>query len=329
VNPPDAGMTRPAGGRRDGKSAVEFIVPSCCRLVLAFVILLAAPRPVVARQATVRFACGAEVHAGEAHGTVAFPQDESFCPLIADPKEIRSFVGVQRGEFRTISDPEAAEGTTLGSVGLGDRFGLLRWGGGKAGDGFQIAIAGAIFAQFDLSSRSFDLINADYLVGLPLTFRFSGLTARLRAYHQSSHLGDEYLLRPGSTERENLSFESIEVLLSQELGPLRVYGGGENLFRREPDSVEPRLAHAGIELRTPAAGAFALLAGLDMKATQQHDWRPAWSARAGIQIAPAARAGHPLRHLLLLAEYYQGPSPYGQFFQDDIRYAGIALHLIR
>jgi Protein of unknown function (DUF1207) len=297
--------------------------------VLVFGALLTTPRPATARQAPVRFSCGAEVHAGESRGTVALPQDESFCPLIADPKEIRSFVGVQRGEFRTISDPEAAEGTTLGSVGLGDRFGLLRWGGGKPGDGFQLAISGAIFAQFDLSSRSFDLINADYLVGFPLTFRHGGLTARLRVYHQSSHLGDEYLLRPGRIDRENLSFESIELVLSQELGPLRLYGGGEHLFRREPDAVEPRLAHAGAEVRSPAAGAFALLAGVDMKATEQHDWRPAWSARAGIQIAPAARAGHPLRRILLLAEYYQGPSPYGQFFQDDIRYAGLALHLIR
>lgn len=297
--------------------------------LLALASLALATRPLTARQTPIRFSCGAEVHPGDARGTVAFPQDEAFCPLIADPKEIRSFVAIQRGEFRTIDDPEATEGTMLGSVGLGDRLGLLRWGGGKPGDGFQLAIAGAIFAQFDLSSRSFDLINADYLVGIPFTFRYSGLTARLRAYHQSSHLGDEYLLRPSRIERENLSFESIELLLSQELGPLRLYGGGEQLFRREPDAVDPRLAHGGAELRAPAAGAFTLLAGIDMKATEQHDWKPAWSARAGFQIAPAARAGHPLRRLSVLAEYYQGPSPYGQFFQDDIRYAGIALHLIR
>jgi hypothetical protein len=29
---------------------------------------------------------------------------------------------------------------------------------------------------------------------------------------------------------------------------------------------------------------------------------------------------------MLLFEFYQGPSPYGQFFQDDISYVGAGIH---
>jgi hypothetical protein len=65
-----------------------------------------------------------------------------------------------------------------------------------------------------------------------------------------------------------------------------------------------------------------------VKCSEQHEWRRAISARAGLQIAPASRGGHPLRRILLLAEYYDGPSPYGQFFLDEIRYAGVGLHLL-
>ena len=90
---------------------------------------------------------------------------------------------------------------------------------------------------------------ADYVVGLPLTGRYHGFSGRLRPYHQSSHLGDEYLLRDDPVERENLSFESLELILSGELGPLRLYGGGEYLFRREPDTLEDLLAHGGGEIR--------------------------------------------------------------------------------
>jgi len=271
--------------------------------------------------------CGSQIHSGEASGFVAFPQDEIFCPLIADPKQPRSFLGLQRGEFGTLDDPNA-EQTTIGAIGLGDSFGLLRWGGGRPGDGFHLALSGAVLAQFDLGSSSTDLINADYVVALPLTWRRGWLSTRLRLYHQSSHLGDEYVLRSPEIQRDNLSFESLEALVSAEAGPLRVYGGAEHLFRREPASLERKLAHAGVELRSSASRVLSLLAAADIKSSEQHDWRRALSARAGVQIAPRARAGHPLRRVLLLAEYYEGPSPYGQFFLDDIRYAGFALHLV-
>lgn len=273
------------------------------------------------------FACGAGVHADEATGTVAFPQDEIFCPLMADPKQPRSFAGVQWGELFTVSDSASAS-TTLGTVGLGDRFGLVRWGGGTPGNGIELSVSGAIFAQFDLSAASFDLINADYLVGLPLTWRAAGTTARLRLYHQSSHLGDEYLLREGDIERENLSFESVELIVSQEIGPLRLYAGGERLLRREPASLERMVAHGGIELHSAAGGPLGLVAGIDTKLSEEQDWTPAWSARAGLRITPRARGGHPARQLLILGEYYTGPSPYGQFFQEDVTFAGLGIHLM-
>jgi hypothetical protein len=287
-----------------------------------------APPAAHGQETTVRLPCGLEIHAGEASGTRLFPQDETFCPVIADPKHPRSFLAFQRGEFGTLDEPDV-EGTSIGAIGLADSFGLVRWGGSKPGDGFHLGLHGGIFAQFDLDTPSVDLINADYLVGLPLTWRRSAFSARIRLYHQSSHLGDEYVLRGDEIRRENLSFESFEVLVSAEAGPVRVYGGGEHLFRRDPESVERKLAHAGLELRVLPDAPVSLLAGLDVKMSEQHDWSPGVSARAGIRLAPRARAGHPVRRILILAEYYDGASPYGQFFLEEIRYAGIGIHLLR
>jgi hypothetical protein len=269
--------------------------------------------------------CGAGVHQAEAHGVVAFPEDQIFCPIVADPKEARSFVSVLRGTFRSLDDP-SGEGTTLASVGLGDSFGLVRWGGPAPNEGVQLDVVGSIFAQFDLGAASNDLINADYVIGLPVTFRRSGFSTRARLYHQSSHLGDEYLLRSEEIDRENLSFESIELLLSQELGPLRLYGGGERIFRREPDTLPSKLFHAGVEFRSGRAGVLQLVSGVDVKATDLHDWSPATSGRVGIEMARVGPGDHPARLVTLMLELYQGPSPYGQFFQDDISYVGIGLH---
>ena len=102
--------------------------------------------------------CGTGVHESEAIGVVGFPQDQIFCPLIADPKQPRSFASLLRGTFPSIEKP-SGKGTMIGSVGLGDYFGLVRWGGPRAGEGVQLDVVGAIFAQFDLDSASNELIR--------------------------------------------------------------------------------------------------------------------------------------------------------------------------
>ena len=120
--------------------------------------------------------CGTGVHEEKAVGPVLFPQDQIFCPTIADPKEPRSFISFLRGTFRSLDDP-SGEGTSIASGGLGDSFGLVRWGGPEGGAGVQLDLVGSIFAQFDLGAPSNDLINADYIVGVPLTFRRRGFSA--------------------------------------------------------------------------------------------------------------------------------------------------------
>ena len=297
--------------------------PSVVSVVAATGFLLVAAE--IAAQTIVAPRCGGGVHESEALGTVPFPQDQIFCPILADPKEARSFVSLLRGTFRSLDDP-SGEGSTIASVGLGDNFGLVRWGGPAANEGVQFDLVGSIFAQFDLGALSNDLINADYIIGVPLTFRRSGFSTRLRVYHQSSHLGDEYLLRGEDIDRANLSFESVEFLASQELGPLRLYAGGERIFRREPDTLPSALFHGGVELRTGRAGPVQLVSGVDLKAPDLHDWSPAVSGRIGLEIARYGSGAHPTRLVTLMFEFYQGPSPYGQFFQDDISYVGVGLH---
>src|SRR2546429_8496104 len=90
---------------------------------------------------------------------------------------------------------------------------------------WEVGVQAGVFAVFDLDAFSKDLVNADYLVAFPLSYRYADFSAMLRVFHQSSHLGDEFLLRT-KTNRVNLSYESVDLKLSYDFGDLvRVYGG--------------------------------------------------------------------------------------------------------
>ena len=272
--------------------------------------------------------CAVGIPESEASGYVPLPRGDVFCPLLADPKGQRSFVSYLH---ETSDDGDM----NVGSVGISDAFGLLRVGGSKPGSGFQISLQGSVFAQFDLDVSSYDLINADYIIGLPITMRSGVFSARVRLYHQSSHLGDEFLLREDNPkfERENISFEAAEMIASLDGGPVRLYAGGEYLLRAEPSDLEHYVAHGGLELR-PArrlirfgnvAGVRFVAAG-DFKASQEQDWNPSVSVRAGFEFDRPRDMDPPGRRWGLLFEAYTGPSPYGQFFRKDVKYFGAGIH---
>ena len=295
-------------------------------VALAAGLLLASLGPELMAQQSFLTRCGAGVHTEEGSGWISVPQGQIFCPLAADPKAERSFVSYLRGDFSTIADAPPGTDTNIAAVGLGDTFALFRYAGSRPGNGIQVDIAGAVFSQFNLDRPSFDLINADYLVGIPVTARYAGFSARARIYHQSSHLGDEFLLNR-QPERINVSFESVETILSQELGPLRLYAGGEFFFRREPASLASRLFHAGGELRPVLFGDGRLLLAFDYKLVDDEPWSYAWDARAGIELARIPSPGHPPRIISLVFDWYEGIAPYGQFYRDDIRFIGFGINL--
>lgn len=276
--------------------------------------------------------CGTGLSRTEKARYTPLPRGDVFCPLVADPKSPHSFVSILQERSDTGNVQVSAN---LASVGIGDMFGLGRWSGKRPGDGVQLSLSAAVFAQFDLGAPSFDLLNADYVIGLPLTIRRGRGSLRLRVYHQSSHLGDEYLLRepPSRRDRENLSFESLETTLSIDAGPLRLYGGGERLLNREPAALAGTIAHAGFEFRPVGwalplghLGGFRFLAATDVKTSKEHAWKPSVSARAGLEYDRASGTELSGRRWGLFAEYYQGPSPYGQFFRERVRYSGVGVH---
>jgi hypothetical protein len=253
---------------------------------------------------------------GEAEG---FPTGDLFRPLIADPKQPQFFVSTNRFTSSGVR-------YTVASVGFGETFGLYRFFGSREGNGLQLSVEGALFAQFNLSTPSYNLINADYTIGIPITYRHDDDSLRFRIYHQSSHLGDELLLSANPPKRVNLSYEAIELIYSREWRGFRVYGGGEYLIDKDPSDLKPMIAHWGIEYlgSKPLLWNGRPIVGVDMKSLQEHKWALDTSVKAGLEF------GHPnpgQRRVRLVAEWYKGYDPRGQFYKNKVEYYGLGVSL--
>ena len=72
----------------------------------------------------------------------AFPMGDLFQPLIADPKQPQFFASLNRFQSSGVRH-------TMASVGFGETFGTYRFFGSREGDGLQLSVEGALFAQFN------------------------------------------------------------------------------------------------------------------------------------------------------------------------------------
>ena len=246
------------------------------------------------------------------------PAGHLFQPLLADPRWPH-FSAAYRYY------PDHPELRHVGAVSFGETIPLFR-GNAFADSQWEAGIQAGVFALFQMDAPSKDLLNADYFASLFGTWRRGPLSALGRLFHQSSHLGDELLLRT-RLERINLTYESVDLKLSYDLPwGLRVYGGGGYLFDQEPERLKPWAAQGGVEFRSPwtiAAGQIRPVAAVDLQTREENKWNLDVSVRGGIQLENVRVLE---RNLQLLVEYFHGNSPDGQFYRKRVDYLGLGAH---
>ena len=249
------------------------------------------------------------------------PRDLLVAPFHADPRWPHFSMASRHVSF-------GREPGNTGSANFGETFALYRNAAPLDGQ-WEIAIQAGVFSTFNLGSSSIDLQNADYTAGLLTSYRTGAFSGFLRLHHQSSHLGDEFILnsQPGF-DRINLSFDELDLKISYELASwFRVYGGGGMLVGRDPRELKRGTSQLGAELTSPWTlwdGKVRPVAYADLQANARSNWKVASSVMAGIQFENA-RIGD--RKLQLLAEYFSGPSPNGQFYNQNTEWIGIGIHL--
>jgi Protein of unknown function (DUF1207) len=250
--------------------------------------------------------------------TGLLPVGHLFQPLLADPRwphfsaSYRYYLGDR--DLRHV-----------GAVSFGETIPIFR-GDAFAASQWEAGIQAGVFAVFQMDQPSKDLVNADYFAALYGAWRRGPVSALGRVFHQSSHLGDEFLLRTRE-ERINLTYESVDLKLSYDLPwGFRAYGGGGYLFDQEPADLQPWSVQGGLEFRSPwtvASRHIRPVAALDLHSREQNHWNVDVSLRGGIQFENVRVFD---RNLQLLVEYFHGNSPDGQFFKRRVEYLGLGAH---
>lgn len=246
----------------------------------------------------------------------------SFPCMIAHPREA-TFSLAWRKHDKAFNDKIVA-------VSLGDTFPLYRWEGlGPQSSGFlQLAIEGGLWAVFDYPDNDPDLVNSDYMVGIPLSYASGRWHVRGRIYHISSHLGDEFMDGHRGFVRLNPSFEALDVYGMCDINDhVRAYSGLGYILRSDKTFHLRRLyGDLGLELRALKnyfKGRNLVMQpffATNLHAAQTHHWRFESNTDLGIEWSQMPGTGRQLRTYL---EYYTGYSLEGQFANIRTNYLAL------
>ncbi|NGX29175.1 MAG: hypothetical protein K940chlam4_00001 [Candidatus Anoxychlamydiales bacterium] len=258
-----------------------------------------------------------------------FPQATVlFQPMLANPRQVIYSIGYRGGD--------SVAGKTAVPVSLGDDFPIFRWL-----DVFrwhadvQIGVEAGIWSVFNMNPKpniggGTALFNTDYYGGIPLVYSINKWAWRLRLYHISSHLGDEFLVNNPGFDRKNPSFEAVDLFFQyQAYEQLRLYAGAGVILHS--DGTFP-MKHGYIEYGFEASfwGSkiyYHNLYGTFFVATyfrnwQLNDFHLDGTYLLGYEWSKLQGVGRKIR---IFGEYHHGYSPDGQFMNKRDSYWSVKL----
>ncbi len=247
--------------------------------------------------------------------TVLFPT------MVANPRQISFSVG------QRLRDQLGKQRAS--AVSFGDQLPLYRWCNMWKWHGdLQLELEAGVFAVFNHTIPSAPLLNADYYVGIPLSYAIGPYAFRLRLYHISSHLGDELKHVHRHVHRRNKSFEALDFFTSYNITEqIRVYGGVGVIGHSDSEMrLKPLYVEYGAEVR-PWRRHFKQLYGqpfLAMHFANRQDtkWKADATFAVGYEWGKIQGFGRKLRAFI---EYHEGFSPDGQFSRQRTDYVAFRL----
>jgi hypothetical protein len=169
-----------------------------------------------------------------------------------------------------------------------------------------------------------EAIGNDFRFGFPTTFQYGNWQAKLGYEHTSTHLGDDFIRIHNRFKVGHVRDEVVAGLAYRFWDQVRVYGvfglAAGNVG--QPDSDADRY-NIGIEWSKAGSTDWCgqPFAACDLEFCADQDYHANLTTQAGWQwqqYSGDTRA----RSLRIGVQYYDGKSPFGQFFRDRERFFG-------
>jgi uncharacterized protein DUF1207 len=213
-------------------------------------------------------------------------------------------------EFGSEPEAEAAIGENLPVFALrrGDRPITL-------GFGTQV------YGRFSLGDRKSALISNDWVVELTTTAILGAWSVTGELYHESSHLGDEYIERFAAS-RIDWTREVAALWVTYGRGPFRLTGNLSYVLidqlNLEPPGAALAADYEGRPFGHFLGGPVRTVAGVFFQGEAATDWRISTSAKLGIAVSRSGGG----REIGLALIAHDGLSTQRQFFRHESRYIG-------
>jgi len=247
------------------------------------------------------------------------PNNLIYTSYLAGPKEPRIGSSVYSDTNPAVTNPAVREGL-LWDTTLGGRVSLLRYGTDSVvhPQGLEVQIEGAAFVRLDPQDDR-DLRSSDFRFGVPIVYGVGRWQTKLAYYHNSAHLGDEFLIKNPTFPRINYVRDCIVWGNSYYLFDwLRVYGETGFAFFNAGGS-QPWEFQAGTELiqarpTGPLGAPFLAVNGMSRQELN-------WGGNICVQTGWAWRGRRSEKLLRIGFEYLYGSDPQYEFtFYNQNRY---------
>jgi hypothetical protein len=247
-----------------------------------------------------------------------FPRpNEIFPVLIADPRHIQLSASYYRLDGRDTSD-----------LALGHAWGLTRWRSGMNQDWlWETDLEAMGTSRFALGGGVNEFETVDFFAAMPVTVRRGDASFKGTLFHESSHLGDDYIRRTGDAGFR-YSTEGLRAQAALEPCPFaRAYAGASYLLHTVP-APERWSLQSGLEASTRDLLGWSKNVPLNLFLAEDLQWheRLRWNMDshtvAGVKIRFRES---PTRAMRVQAGYFIGHSPYGEFFARRTHYADLSV----
>ena len=188
---------------------------------------------------------------------------------------------------------------------------LLLAGSGERG-AVVAGLEAAVFARFGLQRIERVMVGTDWIFAVPLVVHRGDHWFRVRYFHTSSHLGDEYSREVDTTAVSvNYARDALDGMAYLRVLPFAaLYTNLRWAYLVHPKGSKGFAVRVGTELgMRDGPGLFRPYGSVDVEMDQDVDWRPRVTAQAGVWLPPmagrrAVRAG---------VGFLTGPTPLAQF----------------